>query len=310
MYRPFGSRVVGLLPVLLMAVGMVAAAQEPPPASHPAPKPGAAAPKEDRLVLLAHRHARVGVSVNLRARSTDSIGAYINGVTPGGPAAKAGLRSGDVITRLGGKPLVDSASKATPGRSAPGLRLIELAARLEPDDTIAVEFRRGNETRTVKLIAAPEPDIALGALLDPAFELSFPPEVSEAVRQNLEDGGDGLRSRLDRLQLAGGPWVMGFGAPLADLELAPINPELGRYFGVTEGILVISIPSDSKLNLKPGDVVLSVDGRIPSSPAHLMRILRSYEPGEQFKLDVMRMKKKEAIVGRVSEAPKDKTDEE
>jgi hypothetical protein len=49
---------------------------------------------------------------------------------------------------------------------------------------------------------------------------------------------------------------------------------------------------------------------VPSSPTHLLRILRSYEPGEQFKMDVMRMKKKESVTGRLADKPdKDKDDD-
>jgi S1-C subfamily serine protease len=89
------------------------------------------------------------------------------------------------------------------------------------------------------------------------------------------------------------------GSPLADLELAPLNPDLGRYFGATEGILVISIPKDSDLNLRGGDVVLAVDGRRPAGPSHLLRILRSYERGETFKLDILRNGKRETVSGQV-----------
>jgi S1-C subfamily serine protease len=38
--------------------------------------------------------------VNLQARDTDSVGAYVDAVTPAGPAAKAGIRSGDIITKV------------------------------------------------------------------------------------------------------------------------------------------------------------------------------------------------------------------
>ena len=92
-----------------------------------------------------------------------------------------------------------------------------------------------------------------------------------------------------------------YGSPLGDLELAPLNPDLGRYFGATEGILVISVPRDSDLGLKGGDVVLSVDGRKPASPSHLLRIMRSYERGESFKLEVLRNGKRENVSGRVGE---------
>jgi len=101
--------------------------------------------------------------------------------------------------------------------------------------------------------------------------------------------------------MAGPHWQFFSGSPLGRLELAPLNPDLGRYFGTGEGILVISAPQDSALGLKGGDVVLRVDGRAPSSPSHLLRILRSYEAGETFKLDIMRERKKETVTARIGE---------
>ena len=90
-------------------------------------------------------------------------------------------------------------------------------------------------------------------------------------------------------------------SPLARLELAPLNPDLGQYFGATDGVLVISAPADSALGLKGGDVVLAVDGRKPAGPSHLLRILRSYETGESFKLDILRSHKRETLTARLGE---------
>ena len=61
--------------------------------------------------MMMTRRARLGIKVNLQARASDSIGAYVEGVTPGGPAAKAGLEAGDVITKLDGTSLVGGSSK-------------------------------------------------------------------------------------------------------------------------------------------------------------------------------------------------------
>ena len=91
------------------------------------------------------------------------------------------------------------------------------------------------------------------------------------------------------------------GGPLGDLELAPLNPDLGQYFGTTEGVLVIQAPKDGTLGLKGGDVVQAVDGRKPTGPAHLMRILRSYDRGETFKLDVLRNRKRETVTARLGD---------
>src|SRR4051812_19147438 len=58
----------------------------------------------DHLIrIVMNRRARLGIKVNLQARDTDALGAYVESVTPNGPAAKAGLRSGDVITKLDGQ---------------------------------------------------------------------------------------------------------------------------------------------------------------------------------------------------------------
>lgn len=248
---------------------------------------------EGLMRIVMNRRARLGIKVNLRARDTDSIGAYVDAVTPGGPAAQAGIRSGDIITKLDGKSVL-SGGPAPDGRrpvqeSLPGLRLIELAARLAPNDTVPVEFRRGGERRTVNVVTAYEPDFSFSG--PPGRRVvPFPP-------------GGGLEPAADFLERFDGPahWDLFVGSPLSRLELAPLNPDLGQYFGTSDGILVISAPKDSALGLKGGDVVLSVDGRRPAGPSHLLRILRSYETGESFKLDILRHRKRETLTARLGE---------
>lgn len=268
------------------------------------PAPGAMDAEEVFSIVTARR-ARLGLKVNLQARETDSIGAYVEGVTPGGPAEKAGIRSGDVISRLDGTALVGgngARRNADGGRSLPGLRLIELAAQLEPNDTVTVELRRGDgwkERRTVRLVTASEPA---------GFALrGRPGEGRDFLFRFGPDGPEGWREgEFERL-----PWGAGelprmrmfFGSPLGQLELASLNEDLGRYFGTDEGVLVISAPKDSKLNLRGGDVVLAVDGRKPSSPSHLLRILRSYEGGEQIRLEIMRNRRRETITATLEPSP-------
>lgn len=232
------------------------------------------------MQFVMSRRARLGLKVNLRARETDSVGAYVDAVTPNGPAAKAGIHSGDIITKLDGKSVLDGTEGDGARESLPGIRLIELAAELEPNDTVAVELRRGKETRNFSVVTTDEPTVMFrgrGARMAPPF-----PEAEFEGR-------------------FGGTAMFLYGSPLADVELAPLNPELGQYFGTTAGVLVISAPKGTELGLKGGDVVLSVDGRKPESPSHLLRILRSYEQGENFKTEILRNKKRETVVGRVGD---------
>jgi hypothetical protein len=75
-------------------------------------------------------------------------------------------------------------------------------------------------------------------------------------------------------------------------ELVSLTPKLGQYFGTDKGLLVVRAPSDSRLKLEDGDVIVDIDGRTPANPAHAFRILGSYQPGEQLKLNVLRQKKR------------------
>ena len=280
------------LPATLAVAGLVSfqaqlRAQEPvrpiDPRVEVRPSKGA----ERVMQFVMSRRARLGLKVNLRARESDSVGAYVDAVTPNGPAAKAGIRSGDVITRVDGKSVLSGPAVTRDEReSLPGLRLIELAATLEPNDTVAVELRRGKERKTVSVVTSDEPNVLFrgGRPDGRAFAFRYSPDGRVTMPEDI---------------LSAMPFL--YGSPLADLELAPLNPDLGQYFGASSGVLVISVPGASQLGLKGGDVVLAVDGRTPESPSHLLRILRSYEESESFKADVLRNRKRVSVEGRLGD---------
>jgi len=248
-------------------------------------------PARDQMFnLVVNRRARLGLKVSLQAQDSDSIGARVDAVTPGGPAAKAGIRSGDIITKLEGASLLAGPDAIDqPGRSLPGLRLIELSARLAPNDTVAVEFRRGADRKTVSLVTAGDP--MLGVRVRPYPGQPGPPDFDGMNGMGSDPDMQNLDIRLPRM-------AMLYGGELSELELAPLNPDLAQYFGTSDGILVISAPKGSSLGLKGGDVVLNVDGRKPATPAQLLRILRSYDHDESFKIEVLRNKKRETVTAK------------
>lgn len=85
----------------------------------------------------------------------------------------------------------------------------------------------------------------------------------------------------------GGP-VQALGARAGTMELTTLTPQLGRYFGTDHGILVVRAPTHGVLKLQDGDVILSIGGRTPTSSSQAVRILTSYDPGEQIKLVILR----------------------
>lgn len=243
----------------------------------------------DRIRAITQRRARLGVNVDLTANKTDSLGARLLSVTPGGPAAKAGLHSGDVITKLNGKSLTASdVTRAGDEESLPGVRLVELAAQLKPAETITVEYLRDGARKTTSLVTGNEIIVMNGFGDGGEFTFRFPEDQGQLLEK--------MRGSLEMQPRSGG-FAFTYGGPLMDLELAPLNADLGTYFGTTEGVLVINVPKDSPLGVKGGDVILSVDGRKATGPVSFLRILRSYEPGDSFKLEIMRNKARTTVTG-------------
>ena len=231
-------------------------------------------PREPRVqaFMWGDHRGRIGVVVRTDASpETDKTGAKIEGVTPGGPADKAGLKVGDIITKFNGTSL--AAVKAEDeDQSGPGTKLVELARKLTPDDTVQVEYRRGNDTKQATLVAAD---------LGPRFQMEIPGPPDIAVAPMLG---------MDHFE---------FGSPWGDLELVSLNADLGEYFGTKEGVLVVKAPADSSLPLKGGDVITSIGGRKPANPSHAMRILRSYEKGETVSIEILRKQKRTTLTWKV-----------
>jgi S1-C subfamily serine protease len=221
-------------------------------------------------------HGRIGVLVNTAPVPTvDSLGARVEAVTPGGPAAKAGLQAGDIITRFNGAAL---ASPPGDGFEAmtPGQRLLAMTRELGAGDTIAVEYRRGTANKKTRVIAED-----LRAFRGPERG-DFPDPRGMAVMGPPPPG-----------------FAFCFGDAWCEVELVSLNADLGDYFGTKDGILVVQAPPSSSIPLKSGDVLLAIGGRRPASPSFAMRILRSYAPGDSVAIDIMRRQKRMTVVWQV-----------
>jgi len=281
-----------------VAVPAIATAQE----RRPAPEPDRDrvytfrfGPDDEAISLT--RRGRLGVTIDMRSDAArDSVGALIAGVTPGGAAERAGIRAGDIATRFNGTRLTSPPAAGDdmgPGESHPAHQLIRLASQLDPGDTVRLEVRRDNRLQTITFQAEESDMDMLFRRMGPAGRgVAIPDMLPEALRR----GFDVARQGAGRFMVTLGEGV------LNDLELVKVNPGLGEYFGTNEGLLVANIGSDTTLSLRNGDVVLAIGGRRPTSAAHAMRILSTYEAGETVAFEIMRQRRRITVTGWMPQA--------
>ena len=100
---------------------------------------------EDLVAGRAVQHAYLGVSVGVNLNGT---GAVVGAVRAGGPAAAAGLKSGDVVVALNGKPIADANE------------LTSAIAALQPGDKATLKVQRGGSTVTLTVTLGTRPATA------------------------------------------------------------------------------------------------------------------------------------------------------
>jgi S1-C subfamily serine protease len=234
---------------------------------------------QSAMARMKSLRARAILGLQLQVEpSAREQGATVTGVSPGGPAAEAGIAAGDVIVALNGE--------ATTGPNAPRA-VVDRMAAVKPDAKVTVKVMRDGKPKEFTVTAR-------------AGVVDFFPPFNGPGPQWIPNP-DGANADRQHIELWGGPGG-GVGAIFEGMELADLSPALGQYFGTARGVLVVRVPRDGEfLKLQDGDVILSIDGRVPENSSHATRILRSYQPGEKIQLKIMRQKKSMELDGTLPE---------
>jgi predicted metalloprotease with PDZ domain len=210
-----------------------------------------------RFVHGGPRGAMLGVNIGGGDGRDDGV--EIRGVSPGGPAEAAGLRTGDVIVAVNGRSI-----KQTGDRS-PERELVEYMRSVEPGQKVKVEYLRSGKRQAAE-VTTRRAEPAMARMLREGMVLPMPEGIELPHFEEFLAPHRGLRS----------------------LELVSMTPKLGQYFGTEKGLLVVRAPADGAFRLEEGDVLLTIGGRTPEGPGHAFRILDSYEAGEKVQIGVIR----------------------
>lgn len=199
----------------------------------------------------------------------------IASVTPGSPADEAGVEAGDVVVAVNGEAVTFDRDQRDDVQVPEGMQ------RLKVGDEVTLTLSGDDGTRQVEVEAGRREVMSWAPAMRELRRLQIHaptapglPRLDENMRQQVRNAMDAIHINLDR----------GWGR----VELAPLNEDLGRYFGADKGVLVVSAPEDNPLGLKGGDVILRIGEREPNDPGHAFRIARSYGVGETLEVEVLR----------------------
>jgi S1-C subfamily serine protease len=301
---------------LLLALSDAAMAATPPPAATQAPADAAIqqqmAELQTRMNALADRIATLSLKLGndasasaLRYLADDkrgmlgmavtpaTRGLQVGAVTPGGPAERAGLQAGDTITAVDGQPVgsLDVASEAALREARAG-KPIELTVdregmshmirvtpeRMQPQDWQAtVRAAQEAARQATASVQSPEFRRQLQHSIDAAMK-----SAADAIKDASVASAAAVRAGRD--SRAWGAIL----SPWWGLNLAPLNPGLGSYFGTDRGVLVLSRDDRRFPGLQAGDVITAVDRASVMQPEDVLRNLRGSKGDRRVRMTIHR----------------------
>lgn len=206
----------------------------------------------DPMKFKKSTETRIGLGIVMSPNTTGS-GVKIAAVSPKGPAKNAGLQAGDIITSINGK--------VVSGKDAAGLEQARTALKnLKMGQSVKIAYSRAGKNTVATVKAA---TIETEMIVNRELRYPAPP---------------------------GAPRNMAYATRWQGLNMAELNPQLGRYFGTSSGVLILS-PNKGFANLQAGDVITKVDGKAVVSSRDVLKSMRAKKEGEKISLDILRDRK-------------------
>ncbi|MDQ6699136.1 MAG: PDZ domain-containing protein [Acidobacteriota bacterium] len=207
-------------------------------------------------------------------------GVEVKSVEENSPAAKAGVKTGDVVLDYNGQRVegvdqfIRMVSETPAGRKftlsiSRGGAIQTLSATLEPGSGHqAFDWSMGNDRMVMNLPPMPPVTVRI-------------PDLPRTL--------------------------MSWQSSTLGIESESLNSQLAEFFGVKEGVLVRSVMKDSageKAGLKAGDVIVKVDGSKVTSPKEISSLLRSARSRKTMSMSLVRNRKEMNVEVKLDDVSK------
>lgn len=204
------------------------------------------------------RQAATRIGLGLVMAPNSISGVKIAAISPKGPAKEAGLQAGDVITAIDANPIT--------GKNQAGMVQARAAlANLKEGQTVKLAYTRSGKAASASLKAAK---------IEPLMIVN---------RETRTMGPGGNKAPL-----------FTYATRWQGLNMAELNPQLGRYFGVSSGVLVLS-PKAEFPQLQAGDVITKINGKAVVKSRDVLEAMRAGKEGDKIAISLLRDRKAQTV---------------
>jgi serine protease Do len=249
------------------------------------------------LEIFGGRGSQIGATIRdveegdaKTSKMTAPSGVVIEDVTEESPAAKAGLKKGDIVVEFDGERVrsVRQFSRLVQ-ETPPGRKTQASVMRDGQRVTVYVE-RRVSE---LLYIVAGAKYIVVVRDFCGDFRFDIPRPAAPVPPSAPKPPAPPAFPDFDNFVWRSGN-SLGF-------TVGELSDQLAQYFGTKDGVLVTSVADNSaaaKAGVKAGDVITSFNGSGVSAPSDLRRRIQRMEDGEDFSVGVVRDKKSLTLKGK------------
>ena len=237
-----------------------------------------------RAFTFAGRGAHIGITVEELADADAKQakgGVRVETVNPDGPADKAGIKPGDIITEFDGE------------RVRSTMQFSRLVQETPPGRQVAVALSRGGQRVSVNV--SPE---SRSMSDDFGFRMLDVPRAARAPRAVVPQPRPPATPEPFDL-----PGLFRFtNRSRLGVTVEGVDDQLAEYFGVKEGLLVKSVAAESaaqKAGIKAGDVITAINGSKVYDASDLNRALDRVESSGEFTAEIVRDTKPQSVKGKI-----------